>query len=154
MSMMHPKPLQSLMCKHCQRLNNGHVSVTITIRNASPSRSQSFRLGSLGPERLQLIERTNPYDHDSFYKDIPSYIALSHCSGDLPFLQLKTNYRTFTTSGIGLDSLPRTFREVVSVTKDLVVRYLWIDSFCIIQDSPEDWAYEPLTWPMFTKVLG
>ncbi|KAF6229847.1 hypothetical protein HO133_004184 [Letharia lupina] len=39
-------------------------------------------------------------------------------------------------------SLPLTFRDAVKITRHLKVRYLWIDSLCIIQDSPEDWEEE------------
>lgn len=39
-------------------------------------------------------------------------------------------------------SLPLTFRDAVKITRHLKVRYLWIDSLCIIQDSSEDWEEE------------
>ncbi|RGP80099.1 heterokaryon incompatibility [Fusarium longipes] len=35
--------------------------------------------------------------------------------------------------------LPKTFQEAVEITKALDIRYLWIDSFCIIQDDDNDW---------------
>lgn len=38
--------------------------------------------------------------------------------------------------------LPKTFRDAVIVTRSLGVRYLWIDSICIIQDSRPDWERE------------
>ena len=37
-----------------------------------------------------------------------------------------------------LDKLPKTFRDAVKVTKSLGLRYLWIDSLCIVQDDPKD----------------
>lgn len=39
-------------------------------------------------------------------------------------------------------NLPKTFRDAVTVTRKLGVRYLWIDSLCIIQDDPDDWLRE------------
>ncbi|KAK7425901.1 hypothetical protein QQZ08_007615 [Neonectria magnoliae] len=36
-------------------------------------------------------------------------------------------------------SLPKTFRDAVVVVRELGLRFLWIDSLCIIQDSKEDW---------------
>lgn len=45
-------------------------------------------------------------------------------------------------SRIPFASLPLTFRHAVQITRDLGVRYLWIDSLCIIQDSVEDWEVE------------
>ncbi|KAI1856994.1 uncharacterized protein JN550_013487 [Neoarthrinium moseri] len=44
--------------------------------------------------------------------------------------------------GIAFSVLPKTFQDAVLITKQLGVRYLWIDSLCIIQDSGEDWAVE------------
>jgi len=41
---------------------------------------------------------------------------------------------------IPLASLPATFHDAILVTRGLGVRYLWIDSLCIIQNSPEDWT--------------
>ena len=38
--------------------------------------------------------------------------------------------------------LPKTFRDAVTITRNLGIRYLWIDSLCIIQDSEEDWIRE------------
>jgi hypothetical protein len=37
---------------------------------------------------------------------------------------------------------PKTFREVIDLTRQLGIRFLWIDSICTIQDSKEDWARE------------
>jgi hypothetical protein len=41
-----------------------------------------------------------------------------------------------------MKDLSRTFQDAVIVARELNVRYLWIDSLCIIQDSFEDWAQE------------
>ena len=39
---------------------------------------------------------------------------------------------------IPLDKLPRTILDAVKTTRALSLQYLWIDSFCILQDSTED----------------
>ncbi|KAL2198563.1 hypothetical protein P885DRAFT_59121 [Corynascus similis CBS 632.67] len=44
--------------------------------------------------------------------------------------------------GIAIRELPKTFRDAVVMTLCLGVRYLWIDSLCIVQDDAEDWARE------------
>jgi hypothetical protein len=41
--------------------------------------------------------------------------------------------------GMPYASLPKTFQHAVTATRQLGLRYLWIDSLCIIQDSREDW---------------
>src|ERR1700712_3169166 len=38
--------------------------------------------------------------------------------------------------------MPPNFRDAVKVTRALGLRYIWIDSLCIIQDSFADWQYE------------
>ena len=44
--------------------------------------------------------------------------------------------------GISIAALPRNFQDAIIVTRMLNIRYLWIDSLCIIQDSNEDWLKE------------
>ncbi|KAF9632499.1 Heterokaryon incompatibility [Lasiodiplodia theobromae] len=71
------------------------------------------------------------------------YVTLSHCWGPTkregPARLLQANYAAART---GITNLPRTFLEAVEVARHLQVRYLWIDSLCIIQDSPQDWESE------------
>ncbi|KAL9121473.1 MAG: hypothetical protein Q9187_001964, partial [Circinaria calcarea] len=38
--------------------------------------------------------------------------------------------------------LSRTFADFIGITQRMYVRYVWIDSICIIQDSKEDWEKE------------
>jgi hypothetical protein len=44
--------------------------------------------------------------------------------------------------GIFFQSLPKNFQDAVIITKSIGIRYLWIDSLCIIQDNPKDWELE------------
>src|ERR1043166_8196668 len=39
-------------------------------------------------------------------------------------------------------NLPQNFQDATNITRQLGLRYLWIDAICIIQDSPHDWAKE------------
>jgi hypothetical protein len=48
-------------------------------------------------------------------------------------------------SHITADDLPKTFREAIATAKKFGISYLWIDSFCIIQDSHSDWLAEAAT---------
>lgn len=36
----------------------------------------------------------------------------------------------------------QTFKDAIEVTRSLGVKYIWIDSLCIIQDSESDWLRE------------
>jgi hypothetical protein len=38
--------------------------------------------------------------------------------------------------------LPATFEDAIVATRKLGARYIWIDSFCILQDDPTDWEKE------------
>lgn len=73
-----------------------------------------------------------------------AYATLSHCWGKNPtFLTLTADNLDSLCKEIPADTLPKSFREAVEVTKWLQIRYLWIDSLCILQSgegSKEDWA--------------
>jgi len=71
------------------------------------------------------------------------YVCLSHCWGDSEYLA-KTTSLTLERNkdNIPWDTLPRTFQDAIRFTRWLGIRYLWIDSLCIIQDSNEDWLEE------------
>lgn len=68
------------------------------------------------------------------------YITLSHCWGNGRHLRLTKENKAALLNEI--PSLPKTFAEAISASRKLGVRYLWIDSLCIIQDDPEDWNRE------------
>ncbi|KAH6694328.1 heterokaryon incompatibility protein-domain-containing protein [Leptodontidium sp. MPI-SDFR-AT-0119] len=75
------------------------------------------------------------------------YVTLSHCWGKTkqPFCLKASNLDVFRTSGIPLKELPKTFRDVIDFARRLSpsnVKYIWIDSLCIIQGDSEDWLHE------------
>ncbi|KAI1743121.1 hypothetical protein F4680DRAFT_471994 [Xylaria scruposa] len=70
------------------------------------------------------------------------YTALSHCWGkNLTFVMGKSNIDQFMLE-ISFNELPRTFQDAVRTTRALGIRYLWIDSLCIVQDDENDWNKE------------
>jgi hypothetical protein len=70
------------------------------------------------------------------------YIALSHYWGSSkPLVTNIGNIQEHLTT-IPFQGLPQTFQDAVTITRRLSYRFLWIDSLCIIQDSPEDWQNE------------
>lgn len=46
------------------------------------------------------------------------------------------------TVNISLSDLPPLFQDAIIITRQLGLRYLWVDSLCIIQDSLRDWETE------------
>lgn len=70
------------------------------------------------------------------------YLCLSHRWGTQAFLCTTTSNFATHKDGISLDDLPITFREAVDFTRKLGLRYIWIDSLCIVQDDVEDWRVQ------------
>lgn len=79
--------------------------------------------------------------------ELGSYTALSYCWGSDPKLHFKSTQANLEAHKQGIDffSLPLVHREAILTTLYLGIRYLWIDSLCIIQDSPQDWQAESVT---------
>ncbi|USP72888.1 HET-domain-containing protein [Curvularia clavata] len=70
-----------------------------------------------------------------------SYFALSHRWGGHSFSLVSKNYNSLLND-IPIDSLPQNFLDATQITSKMGFYYLWIDSLCIIQDSPVDKARE------------
>jgi hypothetical protein len=67
------------------------------------------------------------------------YIALSHCWGSNPLIRTTKETLTKHQRQLPMDKLPKTFQDAVTISRMLNVRYLWIDSLCIVQDDVQDW---------------
>lgn len=73
---------------------------------------------------------------------ISEYACLSHCwGGHQPVKATKANLDSLKVD-IPWLSLPKTFQDAVSFARSLGLRYLWIDSLCIVQDDSDDWNKE------------
>lgn len=70
------------------------------------------------------------------------YVALSHCWGTTTPIQTTTANVSDRLNGISMSELPKTFQEAVLVVRRLGIRYLWIDTLCIVQDDTFDWQVE------------
>ncbi|KAK0702209.1 heterokaryon incompatibility protein-domain-containing protein [Lasiosphaeris hirsuta] len=70
------------------------------------------------------------------------WAALSHRWGGSEPLKLARGNIGMFKDGIGVQTLPQTFKDAIQVCRNLSVSFLWIDSLCIIQDDPDDWARE------------
>ncbi|PMD50967.1 HET-domain-containing protein [Hyaloscypha bicolor E] len=68
-----------------------------------------------------------------------NYAALSYCWGGepQPLITSKSNVETLSNN-IPTSLLAKTIREAIFVTRQLGLRYIWIDAICIIQDSAAD----------------
>jgi hypothetical protein len=72
------------------------------------------------------------------------YACLSHCwGGEQPLkTTLKPDTLTEHRKEIKWEALPKTFQDAIIVARKFGIKYLWIDSLCIIQDSPQDWQVQ------------
>lgn len=74
-----------------------------------------------------------------------SYATLSHCWGSPPpFLKLTSENIEVLQQWTPTSSLPKTFADAAKLCLLLSIKYLWIDSLCIIQEgkgSAEDWTH-------------
>jgi len=96
-------------------------------------------VGSTGSDHIRLAEKSQGE------RGPKRYLALSHRWGPPELHRVFCTYTSNVTlfkQQIQITDLPRTFADAVQVTRSLGVRYLWIDSLCIIQDDPSDWETE------------
>ncbi|KAF4339023.1 heterokaryon incompatibility [Fusarium beomiforme] len=70
------------------------------------------------------------------------YMTLSYRWGPDPHIRLLSSNIASFRQGQPIDNLPVLFRDIIKVSHHFSIRYLWIDSLCIIQDSKEDWEKE------------
>jgi hypothetical protein len=107
------------------------------------------RLIDVGDPKNQVL-RLVETKHETILSS--HYIALSHPWGDTnAYEAFVTHRKDDTKSGhdlprfkksIPYTDLPRTFKHAVDCTRKLNVRYLWIDSICILQGKDGDFADE------------
>ncbi|KAH8203870.1 hypothetical protein TruAng_001934 [Truncatella angustata] len=92
---------------------------------------------------VALVERSDvqaTIAHEKF-----EYLTLSHVWGSsMPLCLTKCNYLEMKT-GVPAETLPQCYKDAVYIARKLHIRYLWIDSLCILQDSFEDWEREAMT---------
>ena len=99
-----------------------------------PKRLLRLAPSSPGQEgRIRLIYTDN---------DRPSsaYVALSHCWGGKSGLVNTVTSESGLLQGVQWNELPNTFRDAITVVRNIRMEYLWIDSLCIQQDNRADWA--------------
>ena len=70
------------------------------------------------------------------------YICLSHCWGQAKTLKTTKTSLSEHLRLIKWRRIPSTYRETIAVARFLGVRYVWIDSLCIVQDDEDDWVRE------------
>jgi heterokaryon incompatibility protein (HET) len=115
----------------------GHANCEPHDQKFLPNRLIDIGSGS-SPSGIRLVTKRDPS-----WRSGEPYATLSHRWREIeriPILTM-TNIAEFKDF-IPLEILPSTFREAIHVARKLGVRFIWIDSLCIIQDSKDDWKHE------------
>ncbi|OCK84966.1 HET-domain-containing protein, partial [Lepidopterella palustris CBS 459.81] len=107
-------------------------------------------LGDLGkgppplPTRVLDVSSHERIKVSESHGERADYAALSHRWGPptTAKLLLKKSNLNELRNGVPLCTLPKTYRDAVRFTKGMGLRYLWIDSLCILQDNRQDWLQE------------
>lgn len=112
------------------KCSSQHTSCKLTESDVLPRRlldvSETVRLREFSTETTRC-------------SDLGNYLTLSHCYGtDQSILHTTTQTLKAFEDSISWSELPRTFQDAISLTRALGLRWLWIDSLCILQDSEEE----------------
>jgi hypothetical protein len=73
---------------------------------------------------------------------VEQYATLSHCWGKTHVIQTNRQNLALRMQGVEWDHLPKTFQDAITIVRSLDIRFLWIDSLCIVQDDMLDWKEE------------
>ncbi|KAK1825951.1 heterokaryon incompatibility protein-domain-containing protein [Podospora conica] len=95
------------------------------------------------PTRLLYISPETAVLHDPPPPSTP-YATLSHrwSASTASVILTLANLSVRVTEGIRITDLPPLMRDAVHAVRALGLEWVWIDSLCIVQDSPEDWKRE------------
>ncbi|KAL5625662.1 hypothetical protein FOBRF1_000005 [Fusarium oxysporum] len=117
--------------------NHQQCNKSVTRKNWYPTRLLDCGSAKDSDPWYRLIETKN------FAIDGP-YMTLSHCWGLADCIKLTTDNYAQMLIGMSSSLLPQLYQDAFYVTRNLGIRYLWIDSLCIIQAGDElaDWRHE------------
>ena len=80
-------------------------------------------------DRIRLYESEN--GASSSDRSGLQYAALSHCWGELQIVRTtQASLSEFLTSGISWSALSTTFKDAISIAREIGMEYIWIDSLC------------------------
>jgi hypothetical protein len=112
----------------CQNTHSKCGAVSGALPPVLPTRI----IESQGPK--QIVLRTVNIDGERI-----RYACLSHCwGGAVPLRTTSKILQAFQDTGIRWETPPQSFQDAIDMTERLGLRYIWIDSLCIIQDDIQD----------------
>lgn len=94
----------------------------------------------------RVIDVGDCFHRPKIYESLPgekgAYCALSYCWGLDQAFTITSSTLQDRKVAFHLDDVPKTIRDAIYFTRSLRIKYLWVDSLCIVQDSTEDWEHE------------
>ncbi|KAH3907223.1 hypothetical protein HBI56_183570 [Parastagonospora nodorum] len=121
-----------------------HLSCHIPVTQQTYMPSRVLDVGLIDDGHLSVDNRAPVYLVDAIeIIGDRRYACLSHrwnTSGKNIITEIATHEQH--KSGIEFRQLDLAYQDTVHILRRLGVRYLWIDSLCIIQDDKNDWASE------------
>lgn len=97
------------------------------------------RAPSLLPKRVLDVSLPQVRLYES-HNEVERYVCLSHRWGNIIPACITTSTSIETNRYcIDWDAFPATFQDAIHFTRRLGLKYIWIDSVCIIQDDAQDW---------------
>ena len=116
------------------RTSHSHCQAAAPVASALPS-----RVVDVGPPDGSQSPRL----YIRGEKEIVRYTILSHCwAPSHPCLQLLGSNLESLQHHLEFLDLPKTFQDAIVITRALKIRYLWVDTICVLQDSPSDLVIE------------
>ncbi|KAL4814505.1 heterokaryon incompatibility protein-domain-containing protein [Aspergillus spinulosporus] len=101
-----------------------------------PSCLQNIRLLSVLPRRLvEIREKGFLRLRESSLGEQGQYVALSYCWGGSQKFQTTKATITERQNGFYIAELPKTIWDAIQVTQGIGLKYIWVDSLCIVQDD-------------------
>jgi hypothetical protein len=113
-----------LISEWVQRCDSGHPCCRLPALVTMPRRVLDLGVGS--NPHLRLFEPSGEKGR---------YIALSHCWGSTQTFTTENSTAAERFYKIDWSMLPKTYQDAILITRNFGIRYLWIDSLCIIQDN-------------------
>ncbi|KAK1636318.1 heterokaryon incompatibility protein-domain-containing protein [Colletotrichum phormii] len=142
--------MQDCVTNHpkCIRSHSIRSFIPTRVLDVGPPNTNTNHATETPPSHIRVIDTTKE-------PITGPYMTLSHCWGTGSFIRLtETNVNEYTINGIPWTELQASnanFADAVRVVRTLGLRYIWIDSLCIIQGQEhlEDWSHEA---PLMHKV--
>jgi Heterokaryon incompatibility protein (HET) len=131
---LYPETRREVLRSWLRRCDGSHdrCQQTASLQGSAVLPPRLLELGPQTGRAIRLIESEGMHRR---------YATVSHCWGDHGPLMTTKATLPFRLHKIDWEQLPRSFQDAVTVALEQDIRYLWIDSICIIQDDKLDWEW-------------